>query len=370
MDILHVGVLVAGALVVFLTVRAWFVRASAPGTMVATGLWTTGFVLLGLTMADGIGPLWYPLCLVALVVGGVLAVRTAPKHRDPVIQGDGLEAIREASSIREEGRGAIDRFSRGRMGMGWISRLVDSFVVSPDERVRDVAARRIDVAQERLDALLVPWTLTRAEALLAERPEAAARADAAHRAHVPHRIRIEAAERLLMFGREAESDLRHAISSLDSARSMEMLDAVSSNKAISIMSTSSTSSAASAVRQAQQSVQRLAAEAGAMSHALPHISDTFDFILDMTIDLPLDFMSWINMGRLSTAIDRCRDALAEVERDVARLDALHMQVIEEGAPTFLDWRLATDAFVADAVSELPEHVRADAPASLPLRAID
>lgn len=367
MDMLHFGVLVGGAIITFLTVRAWFVRTSAPGTMAATGLWMAGFVALGLVMADDVGPLWYVLCLVALVAGGVIAVRTAPKHQDPVIEGDDLEAIHEASAIRDQGRAAIDAFGKGRLGMGIAQRLVDSFVVSPDERIRDVAVRRVDVAQERIDALLAPWTLNRAEELIRERPQAAALADSAHHAHVPHRIRIEAAERLLMLGRTAERDLQSAISSLDSARSMEMLDAVSSNKGISAMSTSATSSASSAVRRAQESIHRLSSEAGALSHALPHVSDGFDFVLDMTIDLPIDFMSWMNMGRLSTAIDRCRAALAEIERDVARLDELHRRAVADGEPTLVEWRRATDPFVADAVAELPETVRHEAPMSLPLR---
>lgn len=367
MDILHIGVLIGGAIITFLTVRAWHVRASAPGTMAATALWMAGFVTLGFVMTDDIGPLWYVLCLIALIAGGVIAVRSAPKHHDPVITGDGLETIHEASNIRDEGRDAIKRFGKGRLGMGMVARFVDSFVVSPDERVRDVAVRRIAVAQEHLDAVLTPWTLKRAEELIQERPEAAALADATHRAHVPHRIRIEAAERLLLLGRRAEQDLRNAISSLDSARSMEMLDAVSSNKGISALSTSATSSASSAVRRAQESIHRLSTEAGALSHALPHVSDGFDFVLDMTIDLPLDFMSWINMGRLSTAIDRCRAALAEIERDVARLDALHRRELTDGAPTLADWRRATDPFVAAAIAELPPTVRAEGPTGLPLR---
>lgn len=366
-DLAHAAALVGGVAISAAMVPAGANRRSAPGALVLVLACFAAFVIVALASADPIGPYWYLMVIVAIIMGAVIGEVLTPRPEPVTFEDEDLASITRAARILEESRRTVADFDAGRRGIPILRRFVDSFIVTGDESLRDRALGRMEAAQAHIGRTVGPWTLARAEELLARDPQGAQEADEAHEGHVPHRVRIEAASDLLSLALQARQDLIDAISALDSARSMEMLDAVSSNKGISIMSTSSTSNAAHAVECAQASITRLSQEAGAVKHVLPQVGDTFDFMLDMALDLPLDFMSWVNMGRLSTAIETCTKALDAVGEDVERLEDLREDAVIEGHATLARWYDATGPYIAAAVRDLPPSVHDEAPTAMPLR---
>lgn len=367
MDLPRIALLVAAALVGFVGARTWEHRVSMPGS--AGG--ALGAVVLTFGVAYTLQPPmdlpWYLWVTLALGIGALAGRLTIPDRADPTIEGEDLASIRTASDLREQARRAVVDFDAGRNGWALHRRLLDAFVVSPDETIRDGAVRRIAIADAHIARFVPAWTLARADELLAADPEGSARADAAHEAHVPHRRRIDAATRLLDLARTAATDLSQAISDLESARTMEIMDAASSNKAIAAMSHASTSTASSSVERAQESMRLLSHEAEILSQDLPRVGDTIDFVLDMALDSAFDFMSWLNVGRLGTAMDQCRQALAKVEQEGGRLEGLLARAKAEGDPTLGEWYESTWRYVDSARIELPAEVRSDAPCAMPLR---
>lgn len=143
---------------------------------------------------------------------------------------------------------------------------------------------------------------------------------------------LQQAERLSATARNAHDALTFAASACSSASSMEMMDAFTSNKAISAMSSMSTSSAKTRLNTAVEALK-------ALSEALPGKTqelgaeapdDFLDLVLDFA-DFPIDFLSWMNMGKLDAAEEKCKAAAAQVAKlleEIGEVEARKRQAHE------------------------------------------
>lgn len=143
---------------------------------------------------------------------------------------------------------------------------------------------------------------------------------------------LQQAERLSATARNAHDALTSAASACSSASSMEMMDAFTSNKAISAMSSMSTSSAKTSLNTAVAALKVL-------SDALPEKTqelgaeapdDFLDLVLDFA-DFPIDFLSWMNMGKLDAAEEKCKAAATQVAKlieEIGEVEARKRQAHE------------------------------------------
>lgn len=157
---------------------------------------------------------------------------------------------------------------------------------------------------------------------------------------------------------EAIAALDTAISSLETAKTYETIDAFSSNNAISVMSTVQTSSASDDVQEANAAIGRLReASRQEVPASLSAPSDAFDLMMDLCIDSVFDFMSFYNMKRLGDAKTRChqaRDRVMEIERALLR-DVQKAATAADPVRTALSDLRATYALKAS--KELPAAAR-------------
>jgi hypothetical protein len=134
---------------------------------------------------------------------------------------------------------------------------------------------------------------------------------------------LKAVEDVLSLGQDAHRKLGEAASACSSASSMETMDAITSNKAISVMSHISTSTAKSKLNEARTALDRLSRIMPDRSQTLnvDQPDDFLDLVLDFA-DFPIDFMSWMNMGKLDAAVERCKEAATKIDAMVAEILAV------------------------------------------------
>lgn len=342
---------------------------SAPSVTIIASLIMVGVMWILFDRAAGIGFGLVEFALLGLAtaasagVAGVLS--SGPAQPDTVHDAD-LDGIRAASACRTRARAALVEFSEARSAMTMRERLVDSFVTSQDEELRDRAERTIASCDQQLCDIVPRWTVQEAyETLTADARDSESHRIAVEK-HNPHRILVDAATRLHGLAVAAESHLDEAISDLSSASTMETLDAVSSNKGIALMSHSQNQTASDSVRTAQASIERLQAETRRVGAQLSGIDDTLDLIMDLAFDGVFDFMSFINIGRIDGARRKCEEALGHVRQERLRLHGLLERAVEDALPTLKAVHAITAPHLATAVARLPQDVRALAPLTLPL----
>jgi hypothetical protein len=350
----------------YLTVGAIARRRSAPASAV---LWPVIFAInvVAAWAAAPPFPSWGPIAVAGAVAVALIAgVLTLPKRPGVGRDADGIDAIIAACDVIDRQERRIADFDRSRAGMSMGARLADSFIVTRDEEERDAAMADAALWTEMLERTVPTVSLRHARTLLDADPAAAALANSAAIDHEPFARRVAAADRLVVLANEAVEALESAESSLSSAKSMETLDAVSSNKAISIMSSSSTSSARSAVDDARDAVRALAEATEELSGDLRTVDDGFDLVLDMALDMPFDFVSFMNISKLSAAEDDCERVRAVVEERRTHLESALTAAISSAAPTLAAWRVATNPFMEAARRDVPERARHLVPESMPL----
>lgn len=370
MEILPLIMLTAGASA--LAGHALPRTRSAPSTAVLSGIVVAGIAWLlydrlDVRQLDIIGML---LLVVAVVVPAVVVEaarrRTLPDQSNHDTDLDGIHA---AAAERRRASETVRTFTRTRTAMPIGERIADSFIVTQDEESRDHAERTIASCDRQLTASVPDWVVAEAFRTLAADPASSEDNRRAMEAHAPSKRILEAATSLHGMAERAERDLEEAISALSSASTMEVMDAVSSNKAIAMMSHSQNQTASDAVEAAQASVDALKAETGRVGADLSGIDDTLDLILDLAFDGPFDFMSFVNIGRIDAARRQCEQALAAVRQERLRLHGL-MQRAQDAERPFRDAVDATTApHLASAAAKLPEDVHHLVPAVLPLPGI-
>ncbi|MBY3432769.1 hypothetical protein HFN89_01085 [Rhizobium laguerreae] len=176
---------------------------------------------------------------------------------------------------------------------------------------------------------------------------------------------LQHVERLLDVARNAHVKLGEAEAACKSASTMEVMDAFSSNKAISAMSHMKTSAAKTKLNDAKCAVE-------ALSLALPKSrqkldAETPDDFLDLVLDFadfPIDFMSWLNKVKLDTAAKKCgetQERIAKVIGDLCAIEAERRRVYEQGTSLLAEidrpYLMAALEFVPQAIRfAVPQHL--------------
>lgn len=308
------------------------------------------------------------LLLTTAVVLPAVVVESARRRSlpDQMDHDTDLDGIHAATAERRRASESVRTFTQTRTAMPIVERMADSFIVTQDEESRDDAERTIASCDRQLATSVPDWVIAEACRTLAADPASTEKNRRAMEAHAPSRRILEAATSLHGMAAKAESDLEEAISALSSASTMEVMDAVSSNKAIAMMSHSQNQTASDAVEKAQGSVDALKAETDRVGADLSGIDDTLDLILDLAFDGAFDFMSFVNIGRIDAAKRQCEQAIAAVRQERLRLHGL-MQRAQDDERPFRDAVDATTApHLAAATAKLPEDVRSLVPPVLPL----
>lgn len=130
-------------------------------------------------------------------------------------------------------------------------------------------------------------------------------------------------ERVLGVASIARAKIEEATTACKSASSMEMMDAFTSNKAISAMSHMKTSNAKAKLTEAKAALEALCEAMPDRGQKLDADApdDFWDLVLDFA-DFPIDFMSWINKGKLDAAAKQCVEAQDRVSKIIADLFAV------------------------------------------------
>ena len=224
------------------------------------------------------------------------------------------------------------------------------------ESTRAEIARAVDVLLGEAASLLMSGNA----AVAADR---ASLAEAARNASDRHKETCA----VLRLGRTAHTRLDEAASACSSASSMEIMDAVSSNKGISLMSTVSTSTAREKLRAAKEALEALRAEGSRKpvpsgTGSIP--DDTTDLIIDFLFDLPFDVVSILNIGKLDHAAGECRRCMAQLEPSIRKLEeeeARLSEVAEEAAFALMSADLP---YLREAAELVPRDIRYAVPEPL------
>lgn len=213
-------------------------------------------------------------------------------------------------------RRAVDLDKAGRKG-SIIGRIVDFVTDTKAEKDLEIAEKNLDeITSAAHDAVKLYLDRTIARYVAAEGTDEAIWKTQKQRVEIAVRSHA-AASRISKLAADARTALEAAASACSSASTYEMMDAVSSNKGISAMSTMQTSSAKTKVAEAKEAVAELRGAASEASHLRAEINmpdDMMDLAFDFALDLPLDILSILNIGKLSGAAGKCREAAEQIER--------------------------------------------------------
>ena len=200
------------------------------------------------------------------------------------------------------------------------ARVVDFFSTTPAETNEHTARLNLERLQGLARDQVPSWLRTQVNVTIALSTDQPAYASIHQRytALASRRERVAALHRVASSAKDA---LEYAASQCSSASNMELLDAVSTNKTFSVLSSIETSGANDALRRAQAALQALAKalprKAG--SEDLPSVDDTLDLIVDFALDPAIDVLSFFNMSALNNASDNCNEVVRRVTPLVRRI---------------------------------------------------
>lgn len=261
---------------------------------------------------------------------------------------------------------AVAQDKAGRRG-SMIRKLLDYlFDTAPEKTLEAAEDRMAVVRKEAADAVTI------AVSGAAMRLLSLASTDVDRRKVQFERLRTvregsRSAEKMLGLAKRARSALHKASEACSSASSMELMDTVSSNKGISVMSSVSTSNARSAVAEAQEALAALRNAVDAASRLKADVDvpdDMLDLVIDFAIDLPFDFLSLMNMSKLDSAGEKCDEAKNAVSAIIPRLKkdvALAREAVqrEEAALAVID-----GPYIRQAAATVPPTLRFAIPHSM------
>ncbi len=223
------------AVLLALAVAAIMLIGSTAGMPATIGIQTAaGIVLVG-----------------AVSVWSLILVMRAHEPAGYEATGNDLASIVHACAAHDAAREGIESFSNDRRSMGLKARLLDSFVTTSEEVDAGAAHGRLEATLLHLRTTTPTWYADRVEALIDEDGYARRAVDATAEALDPLARNEDEARQVHQMAIDAMNALNTAVESLSSAQFTETLDAVTANKAISVMSSMQNSSAASDVEYAR-----------------------------------------------------------------------------------------------------------------------
>ena len=231
--------------------------------------------------------------------------------------------VRAAQRHVETARTAVATDKQERAG-SLRARLVDALTTTQPEAALADAEAGLAAATKKGKEAARAWIIGTARQSLAQKNAESAQHQ--EQAQKLERVKSRAAQvrRWLKLAREADSHLSAARSACSSASTTELLDFVSTNKAVSALSYMDTSSAADAVKSAGRAVQALAeALPKRAEHAeICEPDDLLDLVVDLAFDPGFDVLSLFNMSRLDDAARQCGQAANKLRPLLERLRKL------------------------------------------------
>jgi hypothetical protein len=146
----------------------------------------------------------------------------------------------------------------------------------------------------------------------------------------------------------------------ESASSMEMLDLMSNNKGISLLSTLQTSDASSSISSARRALRELmdVMPKRVGKQEIENPDDWLDLAFDLSFDPIFDVFSWINMGKLDDAAKQCEKAINSLSALLKKLDGtirgLKIKIDNDTAAMKAIEKPYIDAALAELPSKLSE----------------
>jgi hypothetical protein len=256
-----------------------------------------------------------------------------------------LDRIASALSQVKEKGGEYDAFCRQRASLGFWQKIktfwqfrrdiavIRSALKGCNSNLRNLHRER-ESLKEALIARVVKQAIDGSQTL--ERiTQAQDRLDAASRLH-------ESNKRLVDMGQKALREISEASSSVSSAQSMEVLDLVTDNKGISVMSSMSNSSASSEINDAKRAVK---AFANALGEHRDIVGSLHHSMATEFIDLGMDFaglndgfdfgsvFSLFSLSSASSSLDkvesRVESLMPDLKRSASNSAAEYARVNEE-----------------------------------------
>lgn len=174
------------------------------------------------------------------------------------------------------------------------------------------------------------------------------------------------ASRLLDLAQTAHNKLEEARDDCESASTTEMLDLVSKNKALSLLSAFETSDAAETVKEATAALkalsQALPKRANATEFDIP--DDFLDLVLDLSIDPAFDILSFFNMQSLDKAASQCREASKKLAPLLSRLQKLNDETAARVTAEQATLHAIEAPYLHTAAAHVPQVIRVQVPSSL------
>ncbi|EMP3151670.1 hypothetical protein WDX82_005127 [Salmonella enterica] len=245
-------------------------------------------------------------------------------------------------------------------------RFVDWLTSTPAEKDVEDKTERLAAISANASKAAQQWIVNEARAGLQSSAEDMRRHTEQGQRIENARKRQERAGRLLDLAQTADEKLAEARSDCESASTTELLDLVSTNKALSVLSTFETSDAADSVKEA-------AAALKALSEALPKRSAAAEFdmpddFLDLVVDLAIapvfDILSFFNMQRLDKAASQCREASEKLAPLLARLQKLHHETLLRVSAEEAALRVIEAPYLQAAAALVPPTIRVQVPTIL------
>lgn len=228
----------------------------------------------------------------------------------------------------------VEADKRLRRNSGLRARLVDLFTETPVEHELAVRSEAYRLVKARIHQELSLWFRNETMRLVQSSPVAGehSRTEASL---VTLESRLAKARKWVDLARDASDALEHAQDQCESASNTEMLDMVTSSKAISLVSSMDTSSARIAVSDAQNAVKSLkeALPTRTQQSEISVPDDLVDLTLDFVFAPTIDFLSFMNMNSLDSAASKCDEIRRAIEPLSARLDVLVTNLREKKSET-------------------------------------
>lgn len=243
------------------------------------------------------------------------------------------------------------------------ARVSATLVTTPAEAAVTAAEQRLTVLADEAATEVLQWVRATALAELSCDTNAA-------RARQEVSARIESMKKQLeevgqweKSAQDATAALKHAENSCQSASTMEMIDAFSTNKGMSVMAYMDVSSARAAVSSASNAmtalVKMLPHKAQALDISVP--DGLLDLIVALTIDPSFDFLAMANSSRLSAAAVQCKAAIARLEPLIQELEVLRVER-QAGVAVAMDVLEDLERpFLARAIAMVPEAIGIEQP---------
>lgn len=275
------------------------------------------------------------------------------------------DRIRAAAQNLEEAKRSMEEDKQRRQNSLW-ARFVDLLTTTPAEKAVEHERSQLTAAMTSAGRAAEKWICAEARSSLQRSPADAQR----HRAQVQRTVnaqeRLNRVQPLLSLAETAHDKLDLARRDCESASNVEMLDLVTTNKAVSVWSSMETSSAADSIESARSAVRALANALPKRSEAvsIEAPDDMLDLFVDIVFQPAIDVLSWFNMGRLDDAARQCRNAAEKLSPLLSQLKTLRAKTAARLTAENDALRALEVPYLQAAAALVPGEIRFNVPTRL------